>query len=62
MPATAESSCANLEIPKGQSPANRSDIEVLFEELPEPIDLDLDLNNRADLLDRIVAMRRKATQ
>jgi DNA-binding beta-propeller fold protein YncE len=38
--------CANLEIPKGQSPANRSDIEVLFEELPEPIDLDLDLNNR----------------
>jgi len=37
---------ANLEIPKGQSPANRTDIEVLFEELPEPIDLDLDLDNR----------------
>jgi 3-hydroxyacyl-CoA dehydrogenase/DNA-binding beta-propeller fold protein YncE len=37
---------ANLEIPKGQSPANRSDIEVLFEDLPEPIDLDLDLTNR----------------
>jgi 3-hydroxyacyl-CoA dehydrogenase len=37
---------ANLEIPKGQSPANRSDIEVLFENLPEPIDLDLDLTNR----------------
>jgi 3-hydroxyacyl-CoA dehydrogenase len=37
---------ANLEIPKGQSPANRSDIEVLFEDLAEPIDLDLDLTNR----------------
>jgi DNA-binding beta-propeller fold protein YncE len=37
---------ANLEIPKGQSPADRSDIEVLFDKLPEPIDLDLDLTNR----------------
>jgi DNA-binding beta-propeller fold protein YncE len=37
---------ANLEIPKGQSPANRKDIELLFEGLPEPIDLDLDLTNR----------------
>jgi hypothetical protein len=37
---------ANLEIPKGQSPANRKDIEVLFDGLPEPIDLDLDLANR----------------
>ena len=37
---------ANLEIPKGQSPANRTDIELLFDELPEPIDLDLDLDNR----------------
>jgi DNA-binding beta-propeller fold protein YncE len=37
---------ANLEIPKGQSPANRKDIEVLFDDLPEPIDLDLDLANR----------------
>jgi hypothetical protein len=37
---------ANLEIPKGQSPANRQDIEVLYENLPEPIDLDLDLGNR----------------
>jgi 3-hydroxyacyl-CoA dehydrogenase len=33
---------ANLEIPKGESPATRSDIEVLFDGLPEPIDLDLD--------------------
>jgi sugar lactone lactonase YvrE len=37
---------ANIEIPKGASPTNRSDIEVLFDELPEPIDLDLDLANR----------------
>src|ERR1700722_3320800 len=38
--------CANLEIPKGQTPANRQDIEVLYNNLPEPIDLDLDLGNR----------------
>jgi DNA-binding beta-propeller fold protein YncE len=37
---------ANLEIPKGQTPTNRNDVEVLFESLPEPIDLDLDLENR----------------
>ena len=37
---------ANLEIPKGQTPANRQDIEVLYNNLPEPIDLDLDLSNR----------------
>jgi DNA-binding beta-propeller fold protein YncE len=37
---------ANLEIPKGQTPANRKDVEVLFDNLPEPIDLDLDLENR----------------
>ncbi|HVN17796.1 MAG TPA: hypothetical protein VMU05_03460 [Dongiaceae bacterium] len=37
---------ANLEIPQGQTPANRKDIEVLFDGLPEPIDLDLDLANR----------------
>jgi DNA-binding beta-propeller fold protein YncE len=37
---------ANLEIPKGQGPASRQDIEVLFDGLPEPIDLDLDLENR----------------
>ena len=37
---------ANLEIPKGQGPANRKDIELLFDGLPEPIDLDLDLANR----------------
>ena len=37
---------ANLEIPKGQTPANRQDIEVLYNNLPEPIDLDLDLGSR----------------
>ena len=37
---------ANVEIPTGRTPTNRQDIEVLFDELPEPIDLDLDLANR----------------
>jgi DNA-binding beta-propeller fold protein YncE len=37
---------ANLEIPKGESPARRTDIEQLFGDLPEPIDLDLDLASR----------------
>jgi len=37
---------ASLEIPKDQTPANRQDIEVLYDNLPEPIDLDLDLRNR----------------
>jgi DNA-binding beta-propeller fold protein YncE len=37
---------ANLEIPEGQTPANRKDVELLYENLPEPIDLELDLANR----------------
>jgi hypothetical protein len=37
---------AKVEIPKGESAAHRSDIEVLFDGLPEPIDLELDLENR----------------
>jgi 3-hydroxyacyl-CoA dehydrogenase len=37
---------ASLDLPKAESPADRSDIEVLFDGLPEPIDLDLDLDNR----------------
>jgi hypothetical protein len=37
---------ANIDIPQRESPANRSDIEVLFDQLPEPIDLELDLENR----------------
>jgi hypothetical protein len=38
---------ANIETPNGQSAASRGDIEVLFDGLPEPIDLELDLDNRA---------------
>ncbi len=37
---------ANLELPRGQTPASRNDITVLFDGLPEPIDLELDLGNR----------------
>jgi hypothetical protein len=37
---------ANIDLPKGESPTSRSDIEVLFDQLPEPIDLELDLANR----------------
>ena len=37
---------AGIDIPKGQTPSARKDIEVLFDALPEPIDLDLDLANR----------------
>jgi sugar lactone lactonase YvrE len=33
-------------LPAGQDPAKRTDIEVLFKNLPEPIDLDLDLDTR----------------
>lgn len=38
--------CANVNIPDGQTAANRSDIELLLENLPEPIDLDLDQENQ----------------
>ena len=38
---------ANVEIPNGENAADRSDIEVVFDSLPEPIDLELDLNSRA---------------
>jgi sugar lactone lactonase YvrE len=34
---------ANLDMPKGQTPTSRADIELLYDKLPEPIDLDLDL-------------------
>jgi hypothetical protein len=37
---------ANLNNPSGQTAANRKDIELLYEGLPEPIDLELDLHNR----------------
>src|SRR6266852_6027308 len=34
-----------IDIPKGETAANRADVEVLFNGLPEPIDLELDLKN-----------------
>jgi len=37
---------AGIDAPRGEKPAHRSDIEVLFERLPEPIDLELDLEHR----------------
>src|SRR5437879_3480973 len=37
---------ANINLPAGQSPSSRSDIEVFFDGLPQPIDLELDLKNR----------------
>ncbi len=37
---------AGLEIPTGQTPSTRKDIELLHDDLPEPIDLDLDLTSR----------------
>jgi len=37
---------AKIDIPKGETPTNRTDIELLFDGLPEPIDLELDLKNR----------------
>ena len=37
---------ARTELPRGQTPTNRLDVEVLFEGLPEPIDLELDLEHR----------------
>ena len=37
---------ANIEIPEGEKPTDRSDVEVLFDRLPEPIDLELDRVNR----------------
>jgi hypothetical protein len=34
------------DIPRGQTPRSRLDVEVLFEGPPEPIDLELDLEHR----------------
>ena len=33
---------ANITVPQGQTPANRGDIGLLYQGLPEPIDLDID--------------------
>ena len=37
---------ANIEMACDESPSDRSDVEVLFDTLPEPIDLELDVENR----------------
>jgi len=37
---------AGIDIPQGEGPSTRTDIELLFADLPEPIDLDLDPVNR----------------
>ncbi len=37
---------AGVDIPKGQTASVRRDIEVLYDRLPEPIDVELDLKNR----------------
>jgi sugar lactone lactonase YvrE len=37
---------AGIDVPPGESASDRSDVEVLFEDLPEPIDLELDLAGR----------------
>src|SRR5947207_295888 len=37
---------ANIEIPKGENAVNRTDIAVLYEGLPEPIDLEIDHKKR----------------
>jgi DNA-binding beta-propeller fold protein YncE len=37
---------ANIDVPPGQSAANRQDIALLYDGLPEPIDLELDVRNR----------------
>ena len=37
---------ASVEMPRGRTATNRLDVEVLFEGLPEPIDLELDLEHR----------------
>jgi DNA-binding beta-propeller fold protein YncE len=37
---------ACIDLPKGETPASRTDIELVFDDLPEPIDLELDPVNR----------------
>jgi DNA-binding beta-propeller fold protein YncE len=37
---------AGLDLPAGEAPDNRSDVEVLFKGLPEPIDLEIDAGTR----------------
>ncbi|KAH8897427.1 hypothetical protein GQ53DRAFT_508893 [Thozetella sp. PMI_491] len=34
--------CANIEIPAGEDATNRSDIQLIFDHLPEPVDLEVE--------------------
>ena len=37
---------ANIDMPRSESPSSRSDVELLFDRLPEPIELELDAEHR----------------
>src|SRR5258708_4361177 len=37
---------ANIDVPPGQTPSTRHDVELLYDSLPEPIDLDIDPGTR----------------
>jgi hypothetical protein len=37
---------AGIDLPRGHTPADRQDVELIYEELPEPIDLDIDQGSR----------------
>lgn len=37
---------ASMNIPKGEDPAHRTDIQTLFDQMPEPVDLAFDLKTR----------------
>lgn len=37
---------AGIDVPKGEDATSRTDVEVWFDDLPEPIDLELDLESR----------------
>lgn len=38
--------CANIDMPEGETASTRSDIELVFDNLPEPIDLDFDADSK----------------
>lgn len=37
---------ASMNIPQGENPAHRTDVQVLFDQMPEPVDLALDVKTR----------------
>jgi len=43
---TQISPAVRIDFPRGETATNRSDIELLFDGLPEPTDLEVDLKNR----------------